>query len=115
MNIDWNKIKDECPKGYSIFRDYCIICGFAGIPTNLFIVYDLGYCLLENFFDNREIIATYRYLITENLFKYFVYNKNDKSETYSLPALPRSEAKEQAVYKEFEIFEKRLNEVKNDM
>lgn len=121
MNIYIPEIKEKYPKAFSVF--FKIFNGSFIEEYNdkeyldmvlINIDYDLCYCDFEKFFDDNEI----RIDIIFNQFNNFVvtisyYTKQIAEYVYvGFPpgCKNRQEAKEQAVYKAFEILENQLND-----
>jgi hypothetical protein len=118
MNIDWNKIKKEYPKGYDLFLKSGIAienCDneLQKAEYNKFgHIEELCYCDIEKFFDDNGVIIIINKLVGWN--KGWSYNvrminkSNFHLKTYAKCNYikTRDEAKEQAIYKAFEILEK---------
>jgi hypothetical protein len=122
MDIDYDKIKKECPKAFDLFLKNNLEIRFEDnafwdYHNNIII---LCYCDLETFFDEQGILILYElydefsdkifpvfYKITFIDKKTLEYLTNSiRTKTYNI-----KEAKEQAIYKAFEILEK-LSEAK---
>jgi hypothetical protein len=120
MNIDWNKIKKEYPKSF----DKCIEYlnkkyGGDNFYQVIFIkekeiyfqvegsdpIY-LCYCDIEKFFDDIGIIINIAHNLLYLRYDYIIYSLSSKLDTISGNENFRQEAKEQAIYKAFEILEK---------
>ena len=123
MNIDFNLIKQKYPKSLKLFIAFLIknknlkgdnnfieICVFKMLLKN-----QICYCDLERFFDDNGIIIDIIYDSDENNFWYTIHRNqfnifdshHDIHEHY-----PRKEAKQQSIYKAFEILEKKLSNEK---
>ena len=125
MNIDWNKIKNEYPESWYDFLEY-IYRKKQGIDDNFSLsinfiknidirILYLCYCDIEKYFDDNEIniniYFSHNRWINTNI-ESFAEIKNERgniiwiTETYKT----RREAKEQAIYKAFEILKNILIE-----
>jgi hypothetical protein len=120
MKIDWNKIKNESflalekflfwLQKNDYFQGYRSDSAFAMHLFELLELNPVCYCDLEKFFDDNNLIITYKYLGGW----YWIYIEQSadwKGYLYSNVSgiKTRDEAKQQAIYKAFEILEKELN------
>jgi hypothetical protein len=118
--IDYDKIKRKRPQAFDLFLKNNPEIRFE---DNAFWDYHNNiifpcYCDFEQFFDEQKIIILY--LIWQDYkgaFKFYKIDIIDKDDLTYLNAIKTKtfeikEAKEQAIYKAFEILEKKLNEVK---
>jgi len=105
MNIDYKKIKKECPKSFNKFLDDCG-CTYPHWMGNL------CYCDFEKFFDDNGIyIKTVPNDYNNKTFAFEI--EKHKNEDFGLIKLFQSdyiyifrpEAKKQAIYKAFSIME----------
>ena len=115
MNINWEEIKERYPNSYKMLGIWIISYKFKSIGWAEPKDYEqLCYCDLEKFFDDNgiiiEILANFDYMEGFNRFSWSITGKNiNRENTYSkIDYETRNEAKEQAIYKAFEILEKRL-------
>lgn len=100
MNIDWQKIKTDYPMAYAKMIKYEKV-------INKYY-YNFFYEDLETFFDSVEIIITIHYNLKKFWFGIY-FNKDDYfQEDLEKEYISRHEAKEQAVYKSFEIYNEEL-------
>lgn len=98
--MNWNKIKEKCPKGYekyALWQNYQKIA-----PQKTFFIRDL-----YDFFDEQGIYIEIRFNIFRQGFGFYIIGKWK-------PVLfsnynTRTEAEEKAFEKAFEILEDKLN------
>ena len=105
MNIDFEKIKKECPKSFNEFKIY------YSSKTDLVldsieseIIYNSCFCNFIEFFDENGIIIQISYLVREKIYCFSIiindsiyYNIND----FKI----RPEAQEASIYEAFKIME----------
>jgi hypothetical protein len=118
LNIDWDKIKNECPKAYKLFLKYK---GLLDINVLLkkrslkhmtevkLINCNSCFCDIVDFFDEHDIIIELHYL---GGWYFWHCNKAADWKGYyakSEKGQKRNEARLQAIYKAFEILEKAKN------
>jgi len=99
MNIDWDKIKKECPKGYKKFINTKHIL----LKISCWDLKVLCYCDIEKFFDINIGINKLNFEFG-SLQRRFM-NPGDEDAINIKETL-----REQAIYEAFEILEKDLNE-----
>lgn len=118
MQIDWNKIKKECPESYNKYLNFIFnkniikyILNDEDLEKNIEdLIEESCYCDLEKFFDDNMVIIVIEF--DYNNFEYRIDNFNN--EPYYKPvnsSKSRQEAKEQAIYKAFEIMEQKRRKV----
>jgi hypothetical protein len=112
MNIDFNLIQKKYPKGYSKFIDFlrynnCIMyCDYTIRYKDVSIGFLFIYALLEKFFDDNGIMININYLGG-----WFWYKLEPLADWKGIldwnkeGIKTRDGAKEQAIYKAFEIME----------
>ena len=122
MNIDWNEIKEKYPKIWKIFLKKINVEYFVSPMGYQFLrkyneytcQYDIDicYCDIEKFFDDNELLILldyeYKNMQKDKYWFYIVenYDSEENREIYN----SRDKAKEQAIYKAFEILEQQIKE-----
>ena len=95
MNINWQEIKEKNPKALNKFGEFSEVNKYM-VEHGIYI--NICYCDLEEFFDDIGID------LLELLIKIKNYCKKDEFPFH------KKLAKEQAIYKAFEIFEEQLKD-----
>lgn len=108
MNINWNEIKEKYPKSFYKIVDYHFNIELIDDLDNSNIFRDFCYCDIEEFFDSQNYIIVIDYN-TDNNFCIDIYqNEYCLYSSYKILFENRIKAKEQAIYKAFEILEESL-------
>jgi hypothetical protein len=115
MDINWDLIKQKCPKGFKKLLLYFSLPDFAIEKIN----FEICYCDLEKFFEENEIIIQITkiksnpssLLNSKNhfyvLYDFLILSNNVlySGKLLNIKVLTNDEAKERAIYKSFEIME----------
>lgn len=127
MNINWQSIKEKYSLAYEKYIDFLYVNFGAGYRLkeafiNDLFLHDYCYCDIESFFDENgiEIIINRNYITKKDIvdLKYYEYSwdyciviENERPfHIYNTSIKTRSEAKEAASYKAFEILNNQLKD-----
>lgn len=118
MNIDWDLIKEKYQKGYENYLQYIFeknkiinIMWDEDLYENIEdLIKKSCYCDLEKFFDDNGIIIEINYWHI-NCFNFDITNSKTNKILYEQQLgeiKTRQKAKEQVIYKAFEILEEKI-------
>jgi hypothetical protein len=112
MNIDWEKIENKYLKGFEKLLFYYFDKDYPDEidqESKKYMIDTIYYCDFEKFFEDNGIDLLELYINQKDIItKQHIWENRDIDKNRI-----KQEAKEQAIYKAFEILEERLNGKEN--